>query len=178
MAIASLVLSALWILGLGSLLGIIFGHVSRGQLRTRPQRGGGIALAGLIVGYVGLIGAVVFWALLPKIIHSGPVQDIIVQQDIRDAATAEDAYQSDNGTYTASGNALRDEGFTPLGRNTIAVAFDSNAGYCIVGAADGSSTWYVYDSDSSGLSDATYSSETVAESACTVSGVAAFTSIN
>jgi hypothetical protein len=39
---------------------VILGHVSRSQIRRTGQRGDGIALAGLIIGYLGLA----FWTLI------------------------------------------------------------------------------------------------------------------
>jgi hypothetical protein len=54
LAIASLVLGILTLGGIGSLLAIIFGHVARSQVRRSGQSGSGLALAGLILGYVGL----------------------------------------------------------------------------------------------------------------------------
>ena len=39
------------------LLGVIFGHVARGQVRRTGEHGAGLALAALIIGYVA-IGAV------------------------------------------------------------------------------------------------------------------------
>lgn len=50
MAIASLVLS----LTCCSPLGVIFGHVAHKQIRERDEDGGGLATAGLVLGYVGL----------------------------------------------------------------------------------------------------------------------------
>jgi hypothetical protein len=50
LAIASLVLG---IVG-GSGLAIIFGHVARSQIRRTGQDGAGMALAGLILGYIAL----------------------------------------------------------------------------------------------------------------------------
>jgi hypothetical protein len=66
LAIASLVLSCLSIvLGpLGCLPGIVCGHLARLDMRRNPDHGGkGIALAGLIVGYIFffLIILVLFW---------------------------------------------------------------------------------------------------------------------
>jgi hypothetical protein len=57
MAIASLVLSILSLLGVGSILGIIFGFVSRGTINRSngTQKGAGLALAGIIVGFFTLI---------------------------------------------------------------------------------------------------------------------------
>lgn len=66
-AVASLVVSCISILGLctwgiGSLLGVlgaIFGHVSRRRIRTSGAGGGGMALAGIIVGWsIAAIGLV------------------------------------------------------------------------------------------------------------------------
>ena len=48
LAIVSLVTS---VIGLG-LVGIITGHIARGQIRRSGEGGAGLALAGLIVGYV------------------------------------------------------------------------------------------------------------------------------
>lgn len=60
LAIAGFVLSLVWMYGVGSILAIIFGHISRKQIREQHQQGGGLALAGLIIGYIGLaIGVLV-----------------------------------------------------------------------------------------------------------------------
>ncbi len=65
LAIASLVLSVLWIGGLGSLLAVIFAVVARQHLReTGPWEGGEeLARAGLILGIVGLVGTVVLFGI-------------------------------------------------------------------------------------------------------------------
>ena len=55
---ASLVCSLFfWLLGLGSVLAIVFGFVARSQIKRSggTQRGRGIALAGIIIGIVGLL---------------------------------------------------------------------------------------------------------------------------
>jgi hypothetical protein len=65
-AIASLVLSLVWIGGLGSLLAVIFGFSARGDIRqSRGRLGGdGLAIAGLIIGILGLISALFFYISL------------------------------------------------------------------------------------------------------------------
>ena len=70
LAIASLVFSCLSIVPfpgpLGSLLGVVFGHLARGQIRKNPGTcGEGIALAGLIIGYTFLVlyAIVILWVL-------------------------------------------------------------------------------------------------------------------
>jgi hypothetical protein len=58
LAVASFVLALLWLCGLGSLLGVVFGHVSVGQIKRDNQRGRGLAIAGTIIGYLGIAGLV------------------------------------------------------------------------------------------------------------------------
>ncbi len=54
LAVASLILSILTLVGVGSILGIVFGFVSRAQIRRShgAQKGSGLGLAGIIVGFV------------------------------------------------------------------------------------------------------------------------------
>lgn len=56
MSIASLVLGILWILGIGSILALIFGYIGLRQIRQRSQNGRGIAIAGIVLGWVGVGG--------------------------------------------------------------------------------------------------------------------------
>lgn len=59
MAIASMVLSlvaipgmcGVWPGGVLALLGVVFGHVAKGQIRRDGTRGDGMAMAGLVIGY-------------------------------------------------------------------------------------------------------------------------------
>jgi len=70
LAIASLVLSLVniipcfWLLPLPALLGVIFGFVSRGQIKKTQGKGAGMAVAGLVIGVIFIIIAVAFWAYL------------------------------------------------------------------------------------------------------------------
>ena len=57
-AIASLVLGIVWIWGLGSLLAVIFGAVHMVQASREGRNASGMAIAGLILGIIGLVGAV------------------------------------------------------------------------------------------------------------------------
>jgi hypothetical protein len=107
-AIVSLVLSVLGLCGIGSLLGIIFGHRARREIRQSGgyQGGDGLALAGIIVGYVSLV----LWALVITVwiglfvtIHnSADSASSVVNQcqgDIRSVAVAVDAYHAQNGSF-------------------------------------------------------------------------------
>jgi uncharacterized protein DUF4190 len=70
LAVASLVLGiASWCACpiVGGLAAVILGHVARGQIRRTGEGGGGLAIAGLILGYVHLAGAVLvtfIWLVL------------------------------------------------------------------------------------------------------------------
>jgi hypothetical protein len=69
-AIASLVFGiASWLVCpfIGGVVAVILGHVARGQIRRTGEGGGGLAIAGLILGYFHLAAAVVvtfIWLLL------------------------------------------------------------------------------------------------------------------
>ena len=65
LAIASLILGIIGICGfccclpvIASILAVIFGHQARGQIRHGRGTGDSIALAGLILGYIGIVLAV------------------------------------------------------------------------------------------------------------------------
>ena len=56
MAIASLVTSIISLtacLGATGIIGAILGHVAKGQIRQRNEQGGGMATAGIIIGWIG-----------------------------------------------------------------------------------------------------------------------------
>ena len=57
MAIAALVLGLTWVLWVGSILAVVFGHVALRQIAASQgwQHGRGMALSGLILGYCWLV---------------------------------------------------------------------------------------------------------------------------
>ncbi|MCZ2827440.1 DUF4190 domain-containing protein [Modestobacter sp. VKM Ac-2986] len=54
MAIASMVLGILWLYWIGSVLALVFGYVAKRQIRERGESGGGMATAGIVLGWVGI----------------------------------------------------------------------------------------------------------------------------
>ena len=59
LSIISFICSLLWLFWLGSIVGVITGHVARRDIRRDPSASGdGLAIAGLVLGYIG-IGALV-----------------------------------------------------------------------------------------------------------------------
>lgn len=63
MAIASMVLGILWIVGLGSILALVFGYVSLSQVKRSGETGRGMAIAGVVLGWIGLGFLVLFIVL-------------------------------------------------------------------------------------------------------------------
>ncbi|WP_236829756.1 DUF4190 domain-containing protein [Blastococcus sp. KM273128] len=54
MAIASLVLGILWLYWIGSILALVFGYTAQRQIRERGESGGGMATAGIVLGWIGV----------------------------------------------------------------------------------------------------------------------------
>ena len=67
LAIASMVLGILWIYWIGSILALVFGYVARSQIRQRNEGGNGMAIAGIVLGWIGvatLVAAIVLALVL------------------------------------------------------------------------------------------------------------------
>ncbi len=58
MAVASMVLGILWIYGIGAILALVFGYSAKSQIDQSggTQTGRGMAVAGIVLGWVGLAG--------------------------------------------------------------------------------------------------------------------------
>ncbi len=54
LAITSFILGVLWFGWLGSILAVILGHIALRNIRLTNASGRGLAIAGLILGYIGL----------------------------------------------------------------------------------------------------------------------------
>lgn len=64
MAVASMVLGILWLYWVGSILALIFGYIARRQIRERGESGDGMAIAGIVLGWVGVGVALIFIVVL------------------------------------------------------------------------------------------------------------------
>jgi hypothetical protein len=54
LAIASMVLGIVWIYWVGSILALVFGYVALGQIKRTNQQGRGMAIAGIVLGWIGV----------------------------------------------------------------------------------------------------------------------------
>src|SRR5690242_5823480 len=63
-AIWSLILAIVWLGGLGSLAAIALGISARRQTAATGERGAGLATAGIVIGVLTLIAAIVYWAVI------------------------------------------------------------------------------------------------------------------
>jgi hypothetical protein len=72
LAVASLVSSLFfWVWGVGAILGIVFGFIARSQIKRagRTERGSGMALAGIIIGFATLVIAIVVIVIVLTVVH-------------------------------------------------------------------------------------------------------------
>ena len=65
LAIASMVLGIVWLYGIGAILALIFGYKARKEIDSSygTQKGRGMATAGIVLGWIGIVGILVYVAL-------------------------------------------------------------------------------------------------------------------
>lgn len=150
LAIASLVLSLVWLGGLGSVGAIVTGHMSRSKARREGRQPSGIALAGLILGYLGaafITVAILAAIAIPVFLNQqqkGTAAE--VKANLRNAAVAEEAFATDHGGYAPDTATL---GFAPTQGVEVVVLRASATDYCL-GARKLTQVFY-YDSSNGGL---------------------------
>ena len=92
LAIVSLVSSLLWMCGVGSLVAVITGIIGIKQTGAGKKKGRGLAIAGLIIGLLGLVGtigigvAVSMTAEETVVTQAGEKDDVTITSCGRDAA--------------------------------------------------------------------------------------------
>jgi hypothetical protein len=62
--VASALLGLFWFGGIGSVLAIIFGIISRRTAKRAHRKTSYATITGLVLGWIGLAGAVIVWLLL------------------------------------------------------------------------------------------------------------------
>ncbi|MCU1497544.1 MAG: hypothetical protein JWM47_1497 [Acidimicrobiales bacterium] len=114
LAIASLILSLVWIVGVGSLLAVILGIVALVQIQKTGQRGTGMATSGIVFGILGLLVApfaLIF--LRAGIVDSGNPSSAACKTDKRTTLTAMEAWyaSSPDVGYPSTERQLVEDGF-------------------------------------------------------------------
>lgn len=131
LAVVSLIASILLV----SVIGIITGHVALAQIRRSGARGRGLALAGVIIGYVGfvmlLITAFLWVAVVPIVLNQlSATRDTAVQADITNAKVAVVSELVANPGTLPELDSLTT--FTPYPDTVLTLSGDANA-FCIEG---------------------------------------------
>jgi len=111
----------------------------------------------IIIGILAAIAIPVFLSQRKK------GYDASVKSDLRNAATVEETYITDQSAYTA---AVITNGLKTSSGNSFEVAFNGAQSFCIVGNNTNSSNYYAYDSGSGGLKAAA-TSNAAAKALCT-----------
>lgn len=101
----------------------------------------------VIIGVLAAIAIPVFLNQREKAADAG------AKSDLKNAATAQEAYLVDNDVYTTSETALGSEGYNATSTVTLDILSANASGYCMSAVADGSSTTFLYDSGQGGILD-------------------------
>ncbi len=143
-AITSLVLSIVWLLGLGSIAAVILGHLSRSQAKKQGRSPSGVALAGLIIGYLGIagaIGVVAFGVVVAKTFTTTDPSRL--KADLRKAAVVEEQYNVQHGHY-ADDTELGNTDFSSSFNVDVHVQSSSETDYCLSASNyNGKVTYYL-----------------------------------
>ncbi|HEY5438604.1 MAG TPA: DUF4190 domain-containing protein [Acidimicrobiales bacterium] len=70
MAIASMVLGIVWVWGLGSVMALILGYAAKREIRRTGQNDSGMATAGIVLGWIGVVGLVFFILTVGAFFHA------------------------------------------------------------------------------------------------------------
>jgi hypothetical protein len=103
LAIASMVLGIVWVYWVGSILAVVFGHVALSQIKRSQgaQRGSGMAIAGLVLGYIGIavLAVVIVVAAVGGFDRSTGSRAASCSVDRSVLEAAEEAYFAKTGSY-------------------------------------------------------------------------------
>jgi hypothetical protein len=96
-----MVLGIVWIYGITSILAVVFGHVALSQIKRSQggQRGRGMAIAGLVLGYVGIVALIAIIVVIASVDFDEHPDAATCSNDAQVLTVAEDAYRTENGAY-------------------------------------------------------------------------------
>jgi hypothetical protein len=135
LGIVSLVLSLLWLGGPGSLGAIVTGHMSRSTDRKAGAPQSGLALAGLILGYLGAVATVLILVAsvaLPVFLDQrAQARSAGLTSELRSAAVVQETLMTDYGSYATSADELVAGGYTPGAGVRLEVLAMDGVSYCL-----------------------------------------------
>ncbi len=145
--VISLVLGLLSVTCLGFIAGIaaiITGFMGRSRSKQTGE-GGGMSLAGIILGFIGSIMSVVLLIIVFAggfALFNAASKQVTVAEELNPASQAAQAYGAQNGTYAGiSTEALSAFGYIPSNEVEVtAVPLRGGASYCIEGEIPGESS--------------------------------------
>jgi hypothetical protein len=137
-------------LGIGSLFAVIFGHVSIARSRRQGRSASGLAIAGLVLGYLGMLLLVAAIAIPVFLNQRLAGYDASVKSDLRNAATAEEAVYTSTGSFSTDVAQLNT---TVAEGNRLVVVGATGSSFCIEGTSSRSPRVWYY-SSTGGLSTA------------------------
>ena len=143
LAVVSLVSSVLWLGGLGSLVGVITGHLARRNARREQRPTSGLATAGLVIGYLGLVGMALLVAVVVALgftvvhaVHDDPTFDLYL------VSGCETSFHDSHDRY-GSLEELRSDGcFVNAFRADVEVVRYTATDYCLKGTKRDSVRYY------------------------------------
>ena len=105
LSVASMVLGIVWVFGVGSILAVIFGFVARKQIKDSGgrQSGSGMALAGIILGFVGVASLILWIFLVIAVTTSLSNCFDHVQNNVNSSTCATNSGSGNSGTTFNSG---------------------------------------------------------------------------
>ena len=135
--------------------------------KAREEREGGFTLIELLVVII-IIGILAAIAIPVFLNQRKKGYDAQVKSDLRNAATAEETYLTDNpNAYTTVQSALTAAGWKSSTGDTFNVAINGASSFCIIGKNTNSGNYFTYDSGAGGLNNTAATSLTDAQANCT-----------
>ena len=135
--------------------------------KAAEEREGGFTLIELLVVII-IIGILAAIAIPVFLNQRKKGYDAQVKSDLRNAATAEETYLTDNpNSHTTDQTALSTAGWEFSPGDTFDVAVSAASSYCLIGKNDNSGNYFTYDSGAGGLNNTATTSLTAAKANCT-----------
>jgi hypothetical protein len=133
LGIVSFVLSLAWMGGLGSIAAIVTGHMSRSKDHKAGAPTSGLALAGLILGYLGLAFVPLMAAVaIPVFLDQrAQAESAGLAAELRHAAVVQETLMAEYGSYATSAEELVAAGYSGDPSIRLEVLAMDGVDYCL-----------------------------------------------